>query len=231
VGFRNKVNRAAQTAFAALAVAGLAVAMGCSGGEEAETVSEATESQPTTTIDVGSEMDDELTYRVAIIETKFGDITIRFHEELAPKHTENFIELAEKGFYTGTTFHRVIPGFVIQGGDPLSKDQTQRERHGTGGPGYTIPAEIGARHVLGAVAAARLGDQANPQRRSSGSQFYICVAPTPMLDNQYSVFGQVVEGMDVAQKIAAVRRDPRDNPIEPVYMESVRIETRPMELP
>lgn len=230
VGFHKGTNRIARAVLSIVGTAGLMVVLGCSGADEVEVTSEA-ESQPTTTIDVGSHMDDELTYHVAIIKTKFGEITIRFLEELAPKHTENFIQLANDGFYNGTTFHRVIPGFMIQGGDPLSKNQREREKHGTGGPGYTIPAEIAAPHILGAVAAARTGDQVNPQRRSSGSQFYICVAPAPFLDRQYSVFGQVIDGMEVAQKIVEVPRDPRDNPLQPVVMESVRIETRKMELP
>ena len=178
------------------------------------------------------EMAEDNTYEVAVVETKFGDIVIRFLEDRAPVHAENFKKLAREGFYNGTTFHRVIPGFVIQGGDPNSKDQGNRRSHGTGGPGYTIPAEIGARHVRGAVAAARTGDQMNPQRRSSGSQFYIGLAPLPNLDRGgYSVYGQVIEGMEVADQIVAVPRDGADNPMEPVVMESVRIEERTENMP
>lgn len=132
--------------------------------------------------------------KVAVIKTEKGDIVIKFLPEDAPKHVENFIKLAGEGFYDGLTFHRVEPNFVIQGGDPKG--------NGTGGPGYTIPAEIKAKHVDGAVAAARLGDAANPAKASSGSQFYICLGPQHFLDGNYTVFGQVVEGMDVARKIA-----------------------------
>jgi len=161
-------------------------------------------------------------YDVAVISTSLGEIVIRFLEADAPKHVENFKKLTREGFYDGTTFHRVVPGFVIQGGDPLSKDN-DRSNDGTGGPGYTIPAEIHARHVRGSVAAARTGDQVNPRRRSSGSQFYICVAPLPNLDGQYTVFGHVVRGMDVVDRIVAAPRDERDNPRTPIPMRSVTI--------
>lgn len=163
----------------------------------------------------------------AKISTKFGDIVIELNEKEAPKTVANFKKLITEGFYNGTTFHRVIPGFMIQGGDPLSKDPTNRSAHGTGGPGYTVPAEIGLKHTRGAVSCARLGDGANPKRESSGSQFFICVADTSFLDGQYSVFGYVVKGMDVADKIVAVERDPRDNPKDPVTMTSVTLVEKP----
>ena len=164
-------------------------------------------------------------YDVAIITTDMGQIVLRFMEDIAPEHAANFKRLAREGFYNGTTFHRVIPNFMIQGGDPNSKD-SNRNNDGMGGPGYTIAAEIRAPHRRGSVAAARTGDQVNPQRRSSGSQFYICVVPTPFLDNQYTVFAHVIEGMDVADRIVQVPRDSRDNPITPVVMRSVTIEHR-----
>lgn len=126
----------------------------------------------------------------------FGQIKIQLYAEDAPKTAENFVKLANSGFYNGLTFHRIAKGFVIQGGDPAG--------NGSGGPGYTIPAEIKRKHTKGAVAMARLGDQVNPNRESSGSQFYIALDELPMLDGQYTVFGQVVSGMDVAEKIAAV---------------------------
>lgn len=132
--------------------------------------------------------------KVAVIKTEKGNIVIKFLPGDAPKHVENFIKLAKQGFYDGLTFHRVEPNFVIQGGDPAG--------NGTGGPGYTVPAEIKAKHVDGAVAMARKGDGVNPKRESSGSQFYICLGPQSFLDGQYTVFGQVVEGMDVARKIS-----------------------------
>ena len=152
--------------------------------------------------------------------TPEGVMVIKLDAVAAPKHAENFKKLVKEGFYDGTTFHRIIPQFMIQGGDPLSKDQAKRSEHGTGGPGYTIPAEIGKKHKRGSLAAARQGDQVNPKRESSGSQFYICVVDTTFLDGQYTVFGEVIEGMEVADKIVAKPRDPRDNPKEPITIKA-----------
>jgi peptidyl-prolyl cis-trans isomerase B (cyclophilin B) len=149
----------------------------------------------------------------AVIETKFGNIELKFFPDVAPGHVNNFIELAKKGFYDGTTFHRVIPGFMIQGGDPNSKDP-DKSKHGMGGPGYTIKAEFNEKpHKRGALSMARA---ANPD--SAGSQFFICVADAPFLNKQYTVFGEVVSGMEVADKIVNQKRDNRDNPIERVEM-------------
>ncbi|MDH4199700.1 MAG: peptidylprolyl isomerase [Spirochaetia bacterium] len=150
--------------------------------------------------------------KTAVISTKFGSITIRFFPDIAPGHVDNFIKLTEKGFYNGTTFHRVIPGFMIQGGDPNSKDHKNRMSHGTGGPGYSIPAEFSEKsHKRGIASMARSNDP-----NSAGSQFFICVADAPHLDGQYSAFGEVLDGMDVVDKIVSVPKDGRDNPLEPV---------------
>ena len=190
------------------------------------------------------------------IETSMGTIVVELYNE-TPKHRDNFLKLAGEGFYDGTLFHRVIGGFMAQGGDPQSKDAAPGARLGTGGPGYTIEAEIDPAfvHVKGALAAARQGDQVNPQRRSSGSQFYIVqgrdVTPqtlqsivqskrgsmaqpfsytpdqiaaygelggTPHLDMQYTVFGQVVEGLDVLDALCAVQTDRSSRPNEDVKM-------------
>jgi len=164
------------------------------------------------------------TDQVAVVETKFGKIVIEFYDNDAPKTVANFIKLAKQGFYDGTTFHRVIPGFMIQGGDPNSKS-ADRSTHGTGGPGYTVEAEIKRDHARGTVATARLGDQVNPDKRSSGSQFFINVKDNGFLNGGYTVFGNVIAGMDVADKIANVPRDGRDNPNDPVSMK-VSITTR-----
>jgi peptidyl-prolyl cis-trans isomerase B (cyclophilin B) len=131
----------------------------------------------------------------AILDTDRGVIVIEFYPAVAPKTVANFEALAKKGFYNGLTFHRVVPGFVVQGGDPKGD--------GSGGPGYDVPAEISPaeKHLRGAVATARLGDAVNPDRKSSGSQFYICLEPQPGLDGQYTVFGGVIEGMAVVDKI------------------------------
>jgi cyclophilin family peptidyl-prolyl cis-trans isomerase len=159
---------------------------------------------------------------MVIIETTLGSITIALNDSAAPKHAENFRTLAREGYYDSTTFHRVIPGFMIQGGDPNSRN-SDRRTHGMGGPEHRIDAEIGVTHDRGVIAAARQGDQVNPKRMSNGSQFYITVADAKFLDGQYSVFGKVVDGMDVADKIVAVPRDPRDNPLEKVMITTVRV--------
>jgi len=162
---------------------------------------------------------------VAVIETKFGKIVLEFFQADAPKTSANFAKLAKEGFYDGTTFHRVIPGFMIQGGDPLSKT-ADRSRHGTGGPGYTVPAEIKQKHARGTVATARLGDQVNPRKESSGSQFFINVNDNSFLNGEYTVFGKVIKGMEVCDQIVAVPRDSRDNPLDKVEMTRVYLSTR-----
>jgi peptidyl-prolyl cis-trans isomerase B (cyclophilin B) len=150
----------------------------------------------------------------AIIKTKFGDIEVEFHPNVAPKHVENFIKLAKDGFYNGTIFHRVIPGFMIQGGDPNTKDSLKKETYGQGGPGYTVKAEFNdIPHKRGIVSMARAADP-----DSAGSQFFIVVEDSRFLDRKYSVFGQVKKGIGVADKIVNLPRDERDNPKERVEM-------------
>lgn len=152
--------------------------------------------------------------QVAVIETDFGKIVFKFYFSDAPKTCENFITLAKRGFYNNLTFHRIVPGFVIQGGCPRGD--------GTGGPDYYIKAEFNARkHVLGTVAMAR-----SQHPDSAGSQFYICLAGLPQLDGNYTVFGQVIEGIDAVQKIGRVETVPGDRPKSPVYMRKVYIEER-----
>jgi peptidyl-prolyl cis-trans isomerase B (cyclophilin B) len=145
----------------------------------------------------------------AIIHTNLGDITLQFFPELAPNHVDNFLDLAAKGFYDGTIFHRVVPNFVIQGGDPNSRSD-DKSRHGMGGPGYRLKAEFNKQpHKRGILSMARSADP-----DSAGSQFFICVKKAPFLDGKYTVFGEVTEGMDVVDKIVAQPRDVRDNPLE-----------------
>jgi cyclophilin family peptidyl-prolyl cis-trans isomerase len=134
----------------------------------------------------------EKTYQI-IIHTSKGDITCQLNPKEAPLSVTNFIQLAQGGFYNGLTFHRVVPNFVIQGGDP--------EGTGRGGPGYTVSSEIKLPHVQGALAWARLPDNINPKKRSSGSQFYITLEKIPYLDGEYTVFGQTINGFDIVQKI------------------------------
>jgi cyclophilin family peptidyl-prolyl cis-trans isomerase len=145
--------------------------------------------------------------QVVVLETTLGTIVIRLADSDAPKTAANFRKLVREKFYDGTSFHRVISGFMIQGGDPNSKDKDPGN-DGIGGPGYTVPAEIKLKHVRGAVATARQGDQVNPTRASSGSQFFIDVADLPSLDaGGYTVFGSVIAGMDAVDKIVAFSND------------------------
>ncbi len=184
------------------------------------------------------------------ISTEFGDMTLMLYNE-TPEHRDNFIRLVREGFYDGTLFHRVISGFMIQGGDPHSREAAPDQQVGSGGPGYTLPAEIqeGLFHKKGAIAAARQGDHMNPEKRSSGSQFYIVqgrVFPhaeldmleeqsgitfspeqrniyttsggTPHLDQGYTVFGEVIEGFDVIDRIASAPTGRADRPLENLSM-------------
>ena len=183
------------------------------------------------------------------IRTDYGDILVYLYDQ-TPQHKANFLKLAKSGFYNGTLFHRVIPDFMIQGGDPNSKDSTKTNL-GDGGPGYNIPAEFvpNIYHKYGALAAAREGDQVNPKKESSGSQFYIVkgkkfstadmnmmeqhrgmkfnddqrkiystIGGAPFLDSSYTVFGEVVSGMDVVEKIIVQPRDRNDRPYKNIAM-------------
>lgn len=182
------------------------------------------------------------------IETEMGNMTVELFNK-TPQHRDNFIKLVNDGFYDGLLFHRVINGFMIQGGDPTSKDAPAGTHLGSGGPGYLIPAEIGEYHYKGRLAAARTGDAGNPDRKSSGSQFYIVhgnkkskaqlrsfessngvqytdeaidiyrnVGGAAELDGQYTVFGQVTEGLDVIDRIAAVQKNAANRPLKDVKM-------------
>ncbi|MBC8412794.1 MAG: peptidylprolyl isomerase [Nitrospira sp.] len=155
----------------------------------------------------------------AVIETNQGNIELKFFPDVAPNHVENFIKLSKEGFYDGTIFHRVIPDFMIQGGDPDSKDKT-RSRYGSGSPGYSIKAEFNAKpHKRGILSMARSSDP-----HSAGSQFFIVVKDSSFLDNNYTVFGEVVSGLDVVDKIVSQKRDRNDNPLERVEMKVKIIE-------
>ena len=156
----------------------------------------------------------------AVISTKFGDMSVRFYPDDAPRHVENFLNLAKMGFYNDTTFHRVVPGFLIQGGDPLSK-APDRTLHGTGAPGYFLTPEPNDRpHKRGALSMAKMPRESNSTRdfNDNGSQFFICVADCSGLDRRYTVFGEVTRGLEVLDKIVALPRDEQDNPLESVTM-------------
>lgn len=161
------------------------------------------------------------------IVTNLGTIKVKLYSK-TPQHRYNFEKLALTGFYDSLLFHRVINGFMIQGGDPLTRDTAMVAQYGTGGPGYTVPAEFVPeyKHKKGAVAAARRGDAANPKKESSGSQFYIVQDPTTcaQLDGEYTVFGETVQGLDVIDKIASVATNNRDLPLSPVRILSVRLD-------
>ena len=151
----------------------------------------------------------------AIIKTKFGEMEIRFFPDVAPKHVENFISLAKSGFYNGTIFHRVIPGFMIQGGDPNTKDLNKTSEYGMGGPANAkLKAEFNDKpHKRGVVSMAR---SAHPD--SAGSQFFIVVKDSNFLDRQYTAFGEVTKGMEVADQIASAPRGSNDLPKERIEM-------------
>ena len=156
-----------------------------------------------------------------VIHTEYGDMKGVLYNE-TPKHRDNFVKLVKSGFYNGTLFHRVILGFMIQGGDPDSKTAKPGQPLGMGGPGYTTPAEFNPNltHKIGAIAAARTGGPSNPKKASSGSQFYI-VEPekgTHFLDNDYTVFGEITEGFDVITKIASAQKDQSDRPLKDIKM-------------
>ena len=158
--------------------------------------------------------------------TSMGVIKIKLYAD-TPKHRENFAKLALEKYYDGILFHRVIDGFMIQAGDPLTKDANNKPRFGTGGPDYTIPAEFvpAHNHKKGALAAARRGDAVNPYKESSGSQFYIVQDERncAQLDGEYTVFGETIEGIDVIDKIAAVETDRRDCPVQDVKIITIKL--------
>ncbi len=161
---------------------------------------------------------------VAVIKTSAGEMVIEFWPDVAPKTVENFKKLARSGFYDGTCFHRVIKGFMIQGGDPLTKDPVKEEMWGTGGPGYSVDAEFNDKpHVRGVISMARSQDP-----NSAGSQFFICLADARFLDRQYTAFGKVIKGDDVLGKIGdspttMSNGGERSKPLSRVGLESVTI--------
>ncbi len=160
------------------------------------------------------------------IVTSMGSITVKLYSK-TPLHRDNFAKLALDGYYNGLLFHRVIDGFMIQGGDPYTKDASAAAKYGQGGPGYTIPAEFVPEytHKKGALAAARKGDIANPMKESSGSQFYLVQDENAcaQLNGEYTVFGETVKGLDVIDKIAKVETDNRDRPVQDVRIIKVKL--------
>ena len=156
---------------------------------------------------------------VAILTTSAGEMVLEFWPDVAPGHVKNFIDLAKKGFYDGTAFHRVIKGFMIQGGDPLTKDASKESVWGTGDPGYKIKAEFNDKaHVRGVLSMARSN---HPD--SAGSQFFICHGDPRFLDKQYTAFGKLIKGDDVLEKIATTPTRPGDRPVTKQTLIGVKI--------
>ena len=156
---------------------------------------------------------------VAVIKTSEGEMVAEFWPDVAPKTVENFKKLAKSGFYDGTAFHRVIKGFMIQGGDPLTKDESKQSRWGTGDPGYKLAAEFNKKsHERGVFSMARSQDP-----NSAGSQFFICHGAPKFLDGQYTAFGKLIKGDDVLEKIATTKTLPGDRPEKRMNVESIKI--------
>jgi cyclophilin family peptidyl-prolyl cis-trans isomerase len=168
---------------------------------------------------------------VAIMEIRMGkekqtrQVILGLHDESAPYTVENFKSLVRKKFYNGLRFHRIFPSSFVQTGDPSSR-RGQTEKTGTGGPGYTLPAEIKLKHNKGAVAMARLPDKINPAKNSNGSQFYVCLTPLPKLDGQYTVFAQVLEGLDVLEAISNEPTNSDDFPLPKIVIKSIVLQPR-----
>ena len=158
-------------------------------------------------------------------EKQFQQVVIGLYDDAAPQTVANFKELCRKRFYNGMRFHRAFPSTLVQTGDPKSRHGVA-DRSGTGGPGYTVPAELGRNHVRGTVAMSRLGDVVNPSKASNGSQFYVCLTPMPKLDGKYTVFGEVLEGLDVLDFISNQPTDSNDFPLAKIVIKSITIQPR-----
>ena len=168
---------------------------------------------------------------VAVMDIKVGDdrdlrrVVIGLYDNAAPQHVDNFKTLVRQKYYRGMQFHRAFPGTLVQTGDPYSK-HGPTDRTGTGGPGWTVPAEIRLPHVKGSVAAARLDTKINPARVSNGSQFYVTLKPMPGLNGQYTVFGRVLDGLDVLDAISRKRTDRNNFPLEKIVIKRIVLEPR-----
>ena len=208
----------------------LALLAGCKGRSAKTAEAEAVETEPTDTlaaVKAAQALPEEPIFDIV---TNYGTIRVKLYKD-TPRHRDNFEKLALSGYYDSLLLHRVINGFMIQGGDPFTKDTTMVEHYGEGGPAYTIPAEMRDslgqplhRHKKGALAAARRGDLANPFKESSGSQFYLVQDPDNCahLDGEYTVFGETVAGLHVIDKIASVPTNRRDLPLSEVKIVKIR---------
>lgn len=232
------MNKAIIKTLASLVVVGLAISCGNSQKKAAEAAAEKAKADSLKQAEMiqkqkdaeglAARLSDEPVFDIV---TSLGTIKVKLYSK-TPKHRANFEKLAISGFYDSLLFHRVIDGFMIQGGDPYTRDTTLADKYGQGGPGYTIPAEFVPeyKHVKGALAAARRGDAANPAKESSGSQFYIVqdAGTCAQLDGEYTVFGQTVDGFNVIDKIASVARDHRDRPRTDVRILTIKVDPESM---
>ena len=169
-----------------------------------------------------SEAADAVLIQLEKASERLPGIVIELKESSAPTHAANFKKLVKNGFYHGILIHRLLPGTMVQLGDPLSKKKDSGDL-GTGGPGYTLNPEFGARHLRGSVAMGRLGDAVNPRRLSNGSQFYVALRPLPELDQKYTVFAEVTRGIEVLDSLNSLSVDPNDKPLDPVRVLSAKI--------
>lgn len=187
--------------------------------QESENVALTTEDASLSNNSNAQTMESEQTITTAVLKTSMGDITITLDNENTPKTVENFTKLAQSGFYNGTKFHRIIADFMIQGGDPLTKDDSMMDRWGTGGPGYQFADEIKStnKNLKGTISMANAGPNTN------GSQFFINVVDNPHLDRGHTVFGKVTAGYDVAEKLSTVATLPNGRPLEAVVITSVEL--------
>lgn len=174
-----------------------------------------------------SAADTRVTFEIDAGNGKTHPVTIELDESNAPLTSANFKKLVEEGFYKGIAIHRVVPNYIVQMGDPLTKDAARKSDWGTGGPGYTVPAETGQKHLRGSIAMARLSDGVNPSRASSGSQFYVCLADMPALDGDYTVFGKVVSGLEHFDRISQVAADTNNNPVNRIALIDTAVEGAP----
>ncbi|MFN0079718.1 MAG: peptidylprolyl isomerase [Prosthecobacter sp.] len=169
----------------------------------------------------------ESTHKIAVMEVAFGGmkdtVMIELYSNDAPQTVNSFIDRCDSGFYNGLAFHRAIESFLVQTGDPLTSDESAREKWGTGGEDKTLPAEIKRPHRIGAVAMARRADSVNPERRSNGSQFYITLGNYASIDNKYTVFGQVVSGLDAIKRISLMPVDANDCPVARIEVKSIKV--------
>ncbi len=197
----------------------LGMTFGCAESTKVEDKKELPKATTPAPAEVVKETPKPAAKEVAVVKTSEGEMVLEFYPDVAPGHVENFKKLAKQGFYDGSAFHRVMKGFMIQGGDPNTKDEAKKDSWGQGGPGYTIKAEFNSKpHVRGTLSMAR-----TPDPDSAGCQFFICHGAPSSLNGQYTVFGQLLKGDDVLEKIATTQTEASDRPVKRMNIESIKI--------